>query len=193
VYRSFASTAIIPSTISSTKTHIFNKDVYSTKVRKDPLTRKLGKPTTYIMAIISPNPEKDYPINYTIADENGTSEAFVGFITYLIAKRFLQHEEFVVIDNASIHSQGCATVIQDMLVETIVDGRSLHILVIQLPTCSPELNPIEIIFHILAMRILSFWYWTAGPCDQAVLHRVAKVMDNMTYALILCCCAHCSY
>jgi transposase len=181
--------------------HIFNKDVYSTKVRKDPLTGKLPsihvsgdfRKAYNIMAIISPNPEKDYPINYTIAEENGTSEAFVGFITYLIAKRFLRHDEFVVMDNASIHSQGCATVIEDMLWETIVDGHPLHILVIQLPTRSPELNPIELIFHILSMRIRSFRYRTAGPCDAAVLHRAAKVMDDMTYALILRCCAHCGY
>jgi hypothetical protein len=59
------------------------------------------------MAIISPNLDKPHPIDYTIAEENGTSEAFAGFMTYLIAKRFL--------DNAAIHSQGNATVIEDML------------------------------------------------------------------------------
>ncbi len=56
------------------------------------------------MAILSPNPDKPHPIDYTIGEENGTSEAFVGFMTYLIAKRFLRHNECVVMDNASIHS-----------------------------------------------------------------------------------------
>jgi hypothetical protein len=147
------------------KTHIYNKDVYATKVRPDPFDGKL--PCIHIsssfqeaynaMAIISPNPDKPQPIDYPIAEENGTSEAFMGFMTYLIAKRLLQHDEFVVMDNAVIHSQGNATVIEDMLWETIVlDGHPLHILVISLPTRSPELNQIELVFHILAFRVCSF-------------------------------------
>jgi hypothetical protein len=92
--------------------HIYNKDVYATKVRQDPLDRKLPcihisgdfQEAYNIIAIISLNPDKPQLINYTIAENNGTSEAFVGFMTYLIAKRFLQHDEFVVMDNAAIHS-----------------------------------------------------------------------------------------
>ncbi len=181
--------------------HVWNKDVYAKKVRKDPLTGKLPcihvsgdfRESYNIMALISSNPQKAYPMDYTIGKENGTSEAFVGFLTYLIAKRFLLHDEFLIMDNATIHSRGNARVIEDMLWETIVDGRPLHILVIYLPTRSPELNPIELVFHILAMRIRSFRYRTAGPCDNAVLHKAAQVMNEMSYALILRCCAHCGY
>jgi transposase len=61
---------------------------------------------------------------------------------YLIAKCFLLHDEFLIMDNAAIHSHGNARVIEDMLWETIVNGHPLHIIVIYLPTCSPELNPI---------------------------------------------------
>jgi hypothetical protein len=75
---------------------------------------------------------KPQPIDYTIAEENGTSEAFMGFMTYLIAKRFLQHDKVSVMDNAAAHSQGNGTVIKDMLWETIVDGCPLHILVISI-------------------------------------------------------------
>jgi transposase len=181
--------------------HVWNKDVYAKKVRKDPLTGKLPcihvsgdfREAYNIMAVISPNPEKPFPMDYTIGKENGTSEAFVGFITYLIAKRFFFHNEFLVMDNATIHMRGNARVIEDMLWDTIVDGLPLHVLVIYLPTRSPELNPIELIFHILAMRIRSFRYRTAGPCDNAVLHKASEVMDDMSYGLILRCCAHCGY
>jgi transposase len=91
------------------------------------------------MAIISPNPNKPQLINYIIAEENVMSEAFMGFMTYLIAKRFLQHDTFVVMDNAAIHSKGNVT-----------------ILAIFLLTCSPELNPIELVFHILDFHVCSF-------------------------------------
>jgi transposase len=184
------------------KKHVWNKDVYAKKVRKDPLTGKLPcihvsrdfRKSYNIMAIISPNPAKAHPnMDYTIGRENGTSEAFVGFLTYLITKRFLLHDEFLIMDNATIHIRGNARVIEDILWETIVDGHPLHILVIYLPTRSPELNPIELVFHILAMRIRLFWYRTAGPCDNAILHKAAQVMNEMPYDLILRRCAHCGY
>jgi transposase len=181
--------------------HIYNKDCYDSKVRRDPLTGVLPcihvsgdfREAYNIMAVISANPDKPSPIDYTIGEENGTSEAFVGFMTYLIAKRFLRHHEFVVMDNARIHSMGNATVIENMLWETVIDGLPLHILVIYLPTRSPELNPIELVFHILAFRIRSFRYRTAGPCDKAVLYKAAQVLDDMDYGLIARCCAHCGY
>jgi hypothetical protein len=132
-------------------------------------------------------------MDYTIGKENVTSEAFVGFLTYPIAKRFLLHDEFLIMGNATIHSRGNARVIEDVLWEIIVDGHSLHILMIYLPSCSPELNPIELVFHILVMRIWWFWYRTAGPCNNAVLHTAAQVMNETPYDLILHCSAHCSY
>jgi hypothetical protein len=105
------------------------------------------------------------------------------------------HNTFLVMDNATIHIHDNSRVIKDMMWETMVDvdGRPLHVLVIYLPTRSPELNPIELIFHILVMRICSYWYWTARPCDNAILHKAAQVMNKMSSALILCCCAHCGY
>jgi hypothetical protein len=146
-----------------------------------------------IMAVISLNPDKPVLMEYSIGEENGASEAFVGFMTYLIAKRLLCHHTFLVMDNAMIHSMGNTTVIEDMLWETIVDGHPLHILALYLPTCSPELNLIELVFHIPAFPIHSFCYWTAGPCNKVVLHKASQVMNNMSYALIVCCCAHCGY
>jgi hypothetical protein len=72
------------------------------------------------MAILSPNPHKAHLMDYTIGKENGVSEAFVGFLTYLIAKCFLLHDDFLIMDNATIPSRGNARVIEDMLWETMV-------------------------------------------------------------------------
>jgi hypothetical protein len=101
--------------------HIYNKDCYPLKVRRDPLSGKL--PSIHvssdlcdaynIMAIILPNPDKPAPIDYTIAVENVHLRHSWAFMTYLIAKRFLRHHEFVVMDNARIHSMGNTTVIED--------------------------------------------------------------------------------
>ena len=62
-----------------------------------------------------------------------------------------------------------------------------------LPTRSPELNPIELIFHILSANIRSFRYKEAGPCDNAVKRHAMKVMDDMKYELIFRTIGHCGY
>jgi hypothetical protein len=63
------------------------------------------------MVIILPNPQKACPMDYMIGKEKTTSEAFVGFLTYLIANPF-------VMDNVMIHIHGNSRVIEDMLWET---------------------------------------------------------------------------
>ncbi len=69
-----------------------------------------------VTAIISPTPDKPHPIDYMIVEENGMPEAFVGFMTYLIAKKCLQHNKvLVVMDNAAINSRKNGTVIEDVL------------------------------------------------------------------------------
>jgi hypothetical protein len=96
--------------------NMFGTRTYAKEFWKDPLIGKI--PCIYvngdfrklynIMATISPNPQKTHPMNYKIGKENGTSEAFIGFLMYLIAKCFLLHDEFLIMDNATIHSRGNA-------------------------------------------------------------------------------------
>jgi hypothetical protein len=65
---------------------------------------------------------------------------------------------------------------------------------VYLPTSSPELNPIEFVFHILTAHIRSFRYRMAGPCDQlAVVVKAKKVFNEMDYALILRIYIHYGY
>jgi hypothetical protein len=49
----------------------------------------------------------------------------------------------------SILSSGEADYIVILFWEILIDGRLLNVEVVYLPTRSPELNPIELIFHIL--------------------------------------------
>jgi hypothetical protein len=57
--------------------HVWNNDVYARKVRKDPLTGKFPyihvsgdfRASYNIMAIILPNPQKAYPMDYTIGKD----------------------------------------------------------------------------------------------------------------------------
>jgi hypothetical protein len=65
--------------------------------------------------------------------------------------------------------------------------------VVYLPARAPELNPIKLVFHILARLIRSFGYRMAGPCDAAVVFQTARVLNDVTLETILKCSIHCGY
>ena len=181
--------------------HIVNKDALGTKVRRDPLTGYIPhiqvsgdfREAYNLFACITANPTKSRPIFYKITKDNGTAEFFMSFIESMITSGFLRHNEVVVMDNAAIHSGKEASGLEDLLWNLEVEGRPLQVLVLPLPARSPELNPIELIFHILLRRIRSFRYNLAGPCDQAVIRMATKVLDDITYDLVYRTIGHCGY
>jgi transposase len=74
----------------------------------------------------------------------------------------------------------------------------LNVEVVYLPTRSPELNPIELIFHILTAWVHSFrsfrYRMAGGPCWKIVKEKTKRVLfDEMDYALILCIYVHSGY
>ena len=115
-----------------------------------------------LLAIISPNPMKPRPVEYTLGKENGTAMAFLAFIEFLIAFNWFFYDGVLVMDNARIHTGGEANIVADLLWSTMVRGRPLRCLVVYLPTRSPELNPIELIFHFFPRRIRSYRYGTVS-------------------------------
>jgi hypothetical protein len=96
-------------------------------------------------------------------------------------------------DNATIHTCGDADIVEDMLWISVVDDMPLHVVILYLPTRSPKLNPVELIFHILAQRIRSIQYRMPGPCKHAILVQVTRVMDGMSHELMTSCDDHCGY
>jgi transposase len=57
-------------------------------------------------------------------------------------------------DIGRVHHTGEVTCVETLLWDTVIDGtRPLNVLVVYLPMHSPELNPIEFVFHILTARI----------------------------------------
>jgi hypothetical protein len=64
--------------------------------------------TYNLIASISGNPLKTKPLVYTIGKENRTVAAFVPFcqMMALVVSGWLRHDEFIVMDNAAIHTGG---------------------------------------------------------------------------------------
>ena len=187
--------------------HIVNSDCVPKKVRRNPIFGYMPaimvsgdfREAYNIFACISANPLKQHPIAYNIQKDNGSAVSFVAFIKSMIVSRFLSHNELLIMDNAAIHTGGEADIVEGLLWDTIVDGKPLNILVVYLPTRSPELNPIELVFHILSLRVCSFKYTekhkaTYGTDKSQMVVKVATdVMDEMTYATVRNCINKCGY
>ena len=181
--------------------HFANHQGQEIRARADPLTGILDGiqvdgnfcDAKSIIACISPNPNKDRHIFFTISRETNNAYVFMAFVEMMVIQGFLRHQEVLVMDNAPIHTGGAAASIDDFLWNQVVDGQPLRILVLYLPTRSPELNPIELIFHILSRRMKSFHYRTNGPIDETVDQRVERVLDDITRETIVNCCRHCGY
>ena len=183
--------------------HVVNKDCSPNRVRRNPLTGYIPfipvsgdfRDVFNVFACITMNPTKTHPIAYQISKNNGTASVFVQFIESMIVSGWLSTNDVIIMDNATIHNGVEARIIEDLLWETVVDGQALNCIVVFLPARSPELNPIEQVFHILSRRIRSFMYQQEYNRVQAdaVLHTVSTVLDDLSFETILNCCVNCGY
>jgi hypothetical protein len=122
-----------------------------------------------MIACISGNALKQKHAVYTIGEDNGTLALFMSFCILMVESGWLVHDEILVMDNAAVHTGHEAQDLEQWFWELIVEERPLHVLVIYLPTRSPELNPIELVFHIFSCRIRAYRIRrTNGPVDRAV-------------------------
>jgi hypothetical protein len=147
-----------------------------------------------MIACISGNPLKQSHAVFTIGEDIGTLASFMSFCLLMVESGWLVHDEILVTDNAAVYTGHEARDLEQWFWELIVEERPLHVLVIYLPTKSPELNPIELVFHIFSHRIRSYQIRrNGGPVDQAVIRYGLMVMEEMSYETILNCYKHCGY
>ena len=146
--------------------HIVNKDCIGNRVRADPLTGAVRcihvtgnfRHAYNMISIISANPGKLSPIDYVLGEDNGMAASFTAYIEHLIGKQWFERGDVLIMDNAAIHTGAEASIVVDLLWTVELDDEPLNVLVVPLPTRAPELNPIELVFHILARRLCLFCY-----------------------------------
>ena len=126
---------------------------------------------------------------HAVLEKKRDLEGFMEFMSNLVLSGWLQHHDVIILDNVAIHTGGASRRLDDFLWDTIVGEAPLQITVLWLPARSPELNPIELVFHILAKRIRQHRYVLGND----VMARSAAVMDLMDRQLIVKCCRHCGY
>jgi transposase len=181
--------------------HVVNHHCVQDRIRADPLTGRVRcinvtgdfREAYNLIAIISSNTTKTNPVYWIVGEENGNACSYVAFLEHLIAIRWFERGDVLIRDRAAIHDKAEADVAADMLWNTIVDGQPLNVVDLALPARAPELNPIELVFHILARRLKSYKYRVSKPADATVPDQVGRVLSELTLETVLKCAAHCGY
>ena len=181
--------------------HLVNHNGKKLKVRVDPLTGDVPGVTVdstfrdshTIICTISANYRKDKHVYFTVNDEKNTAKHFMEYVKNMVADGFLIHNEVFILDNAAIHTGKESKDLEKYLWDTIVDGKPLHILVLFLPPRAPELNPIELLFHVLVLRLKGFHYRNVVGVKDTVIEKAGRVLEGISYETILRTYQHCGY
>jgi transposase len=174
--------------------HVVNKDTYNDRVRADPLTGRVRciyvsgdfRTAFNLIGIIRCSGEEP-SMHYSIGEENGTAASFLAYIEHLISIQWFAPGDVLVMDNAAIHTGGEAAIVSDLL------WRVARVLVVPLPTRAPELNPIELVFHILARRLRAYKYRRENVRETNVPQQVERIVASISAETVLKCAAHCGY
>ena len=69
----------------------------------------------HIPRFMTCNTNKHPAFLYSIGEDNHDAAAYLAFIVYAVACGWLQKGDFVIVDNAILHSGGSANVVADFL------------------------------------------------------------------------------
>jgi transposase len=181
--------------------HVVNHHCVQDRVRACPLTGRVRcinvtgdfREAYNLIAIISANTTKPSPVYWIVGEENGNACSYMAFLEHLIGVGWFERGDVLIRDRAAIHDKAEADVAADVLWNTIVDGQPLNVIDLALPARAPELNPIELVFHILARRLKSYKYRASKPADATVPDQVGRVLSELSLETVLKCAAHCGY
>ena len=136
-------------------------EIFNRKGRADPETGEVEevvvppyfRNTYCIMGFMTINPTKP-PILYTIGEDNHDLAAFMAFMVNAVADGWIRRGDFIVVDNAVLHSGGSADMLAEFLWDAPgLDGAPLRVVIVPFPTRSPELNPIELSWNTFVKRL----------------------------------------
>ena len=167
--------------------HVVNHNGVETRVRPNPLTGKVDallvdgnfRESMSLVATISANPRKRQHCYYALTKNNINAEYFMGYVEAMVQDGFLLPREVLVLDNAAVHRGADAKKLEHFLWNTVVNGVQLQVLVLYLPTRAPELNPIELVFHILVRRLKNFHYRNHIAINNGVEDRICEIMETL--------------
>jgi len=169
-------------------------ELYSRKVRRCPETGVLEDVTvdsdfrnTYSIVGFCGIDRRTGPFQYSLHDGSNDATAFSKAVKEGVKNEFLLPYDIIVLDNATYHHHGDASSLEDWL------WKKFRIYVLFLPTRSPELNPIELLWHTLVQRLQNWPIMQNRPCRDAVAFAAGSIMDSFTHEDVEKAYRHCNY
>jgi hypothetical protein len=126
--------------------------------------------------------------SFIVHDSSNNAAVFCDFVIQNLYCGFLQPGDFLILDNALIHHFHELTGLDAYL-------WNYHGIFVQfLPTCSLELNPIELLWNILVQRLKHFPLSDDyGPCTHRVAQAAEMLMNEFTHDDVDVSFRHCGY
>jgi len=122
----------------------------------------------------------DPPFLFDIREESNTSVDFVSFVVTALSKRFINPGDVLILDNASVHKDSSnVPVLMHLL-------RYFNIWISYLPTYSPELNPVELIFNKMKKEIRK------THSGQDIELRICQGLSTITQQDVISFYRHCT-
>ena len=167
-------------------------EVFNRKGRVDPTSGENDqlivppyfRNTFCIMGMTTINRQKNPPFLYSIGDENHDSAAFLAFMVMAVATGWLSRGDFIVIDNAILHSAGSCDIIHDFLWSSPgLDGLPINIVIVPFPTRAPELNPIELNWNTFVLRLKKekVQILIQGGGGKVLMEAAGQIMSNFSH------------
>jgi len=104
-----------------------------------------------------------------------------------VKNKLLLPFDILVLDNATYHHHGDSASLEDWL------WCNFKIYLLFLPTRSPELNPIELLWHTLVRRLKNWPLAQNRPRRDAAAFAAASIMDSFTHQDVENTYRHCNY
>jgi hypothetical protein len=131
------------------------------------------------------------PFEYVIRDGiKNNAFSFSLAVENALANRFLLPGDILILDNASIHCmyQGEKTLVWKT---GCMPYDHCGIFLVFLPPWSPWLNPIELMWNELVMKLRTWDLSRPRPSGNAAAHVAACIMDSFTHDDVMGCHRHC--
>ena len=97
---------------------------------------------------------------------------------------WLQKGDFVIVDNAILHSGGSANVVADFLWNAVgFDGQPMNIFVVPFRTRAPELNSIELNWNTFVerMKMIRSEIVAANGEPEILMRAAGNTLNNFTH------------